>query len=236
MQNTNKTIPENLTYFMIGAFLIYDIIIAYLANNFNYTCSSYSACWAIMPPRLLLPCIASILFLLIAKFHYKVPLKRFGIFWGIGEQSLKYWIKFSLVIAPIFAILVIASFNILKYLGTDLITFTGKVELGFILNSTIFPISEELLFRAIFLTLVASLWNWKYAIISGGILFAFYHFLYGNLSPDNFLAGFLLGWIFYKSRSVIVPFIFHIAGNLIVCAFYALAYHYPCILDWIIFY
>ena len=55
-------------------------------------------------------------------------------------------------------------------------------------------------------------------ILLGGVIFSLVHVLGGNPGPDNQIAGFMLGWAFLKSRTILVPIAMHAAGNLIAAS------------------
>ena len=85
------------------------------------------------------------------------------------------------------------------------------------------PVYEELLYRLVFCTaMVALVGRWP-AILLSGVVFAFLHVVYGVPSPDNFSAGFVFAWAFFRSGSILVPAVLHSLGNLCVVLFH-LAY------------
>jgi membrane protease YdiL (CAAX protease family) len=53
-------------------------------------------------------------------------------------------------------------------------------------------------------------------ILLSGVLFALLHAAYGNLAPDNTIAGFVLAWAYLRSSSLLVPIVLHALGNLCV--------------------
>ncbi len=76
------------------------------------------------------------------------------------------------------------------------------------------PLLEELLFRGIILDgFLKNYHPWK-AIFFSAFLFALIH---GNLSQGvgAFLGGLLIGWIYWKSQSVIPGIIIHLVNNLV---------------------
>ena len=46
--------------------------------------------------------------------------------------------------------------------------------------------------------------------------FAALHVAYGNPSPENLVGGFLLGWVYLKSETILLPVLLHSLGNLLV--------------------
>lgn len=78
------------------------------------------------------------------------------------------------------------------------------------------PVYEELLYRLVFcVAMVALAGRWP-AILLSGAVFAFLHVVYGVPSPDNFSAGFVFAWAFFRSGSILVPAVLHSLGNLCV--------------------
>lgn len=78
------------------------------------------------------------------------------------------------------------------------------------------PIAEEGIYRLVLCVPFAALIGRKGTIVVSGCVFAALHVVYGNPGIDNAVAGFLLGWVFLKSRSLLVPIAWHSLGNLLV--------------------
>ena len=77
------------------------------------------------------------------------------------------------------------------------------------------PVSEEIIFRSLLTLAVLSALGERGTILFGGVIFALLHVVHGNPGPDNQLAGFMLGWAFLKSKTILVPLAMHALGNLI---------------------
>lgn len=75
------------------------------------------------------------------------------------------------------------------------------------------PILEETIYRLILCTPLVVWCGLTRTIVISGVVFAGLHVLYGNPSPENLIAGFLLGWAFLKSESFLLPVILHSLGN-----------------------
>jgi membrane protease YdiL (CAAX protease family) len=78
------------------------------------------------------------------------------------------------------------------------------------------PIAEEGIYRLALCVPFAALIGPRWTIVVSGCVFAALHAAYGNLGVDNAVAGFILGWAFLKSRSLLVPIAWHSLGNLLV--------------------
>lgn len=76
------------------------------------------------------------------------------------------------------------------------------------------PILEELFFRGIILDGFLKNYDPKYAILASAFLFAVIH---GNLPQGvgAFLSGILIGWVYWKTGSVLAGIIIHLINNLI---------------------
>jgi membrane protease YdiL (CAAX protease family) len=78
------------------------------------------------------------------------------------------------------------------------------------------PLFEELIFRKIFIDNLSKLYSVKNAIIFSSICFSLYHLPnFSNLIP-TFLLGLVAGYLYIKSKKIIIPMIFHFLCNLIV--------------------
>ncbi|MFO0546781.1 MAG: CPBP family intramembrane glutamic endopeptidase [Polyangiaceae bacterium] len=75
------------------------------------------------------------------------------------------------------------------------------------------PIVEEPLYRYALCTAVERASNRRVGIAVSGLVFALLHVVYGTPSVVNALAGFFLAWIYYRSRSMLVPALAHGLGN-----------------------
>lgn len=84
--------------------------------------------------------------------------------------------------------------------------------LGIIAVAIIGPILEEMLFRGVITTELLKAYPPKKAIITSAIIFGVFH-----LNPAQILVatllGLLLGWLFYKTHSMIPGIIVHILNN-----------------------
>lgn len=76
------------------------------------------------------------------------------------------------------------------------------------------PVLEELFFRGIILDGFLKNYDPKYAILASAFLFAVIH---GNLPQGvgAFLSGLLIGWVYWKTGSVLAGIIIHLINNLI---------------------
>ncbi len=78
------------------------------------------------------------------------------------------------------------------------------------------PALEETIYRFILCVAAAAWLGKRGAILVSGVAFAALHIAHGAAGPDNLIAGFILAWAFFKSRSIVVPLCLHALGNLFV--------------------
>jgi membrane protease YdiL (CAAX protease family) len=80
------------------------------------------------------------------------------------------------------------------------------------------PVFEEALYRLVLCAALVGIAGPRWTVLASGALFAAMHFIYGNPSPDNFIAGYFLAWAFLKSGSILTPIVLHSLGNACVLA------------------
>lgn len=88
------------------------------------------------------------------------------------------------------------------------------------------PLLEEGLYRLVFCAGVVAILRPTATIFVGGVLFGALHFVYGNPAPDNCVAGFFLVWAYLKSGSLVLPILYHAAGNGFVLVCHFVAWHW----------
>lgn len=123
-----------------------------------------------------------------------------GIALGIPIGAVEY---FVLMPAPAFP-----AFE-LKYLVRDAVYMTLFVGLG-----------EELLFRGLIQRQLSKIFGWKWALFGQAFIFMVMHLTWRSL-PElgfTFVVGFLLGYIYYRTGSLMWPIILHGAGNTVLVA------------------
>jgi uncharacterized protein len=136
------------------------------------------------------------------------------------QPSGRWWIKATLITGAIFVAIVTLVLVVLVATGhaTSPPMFHSPAEFAW-RACVIAPLKEEPIYRvALCAPLVAVVGRWPTIVISG-LVFACLHHVYGNLSPDNALAGILLGWAYLRSGSVLVPIALHAIGNGLVVLF-----------------
>ncbi len=132
--------------------------------------------------------------------------------WNPTSAHFLWWT----VIAGISAIIVAdAISSIAGFLPDWLEDSFNNIEsnwLGILAIAIVGPILEEMLFRGVITTELLKTYNPKKAIIISATIFGVFH-----LNPAQilvaFLLGLLLGWLFYKTRSMIPGIVVHILNN-----------------------
>ena len=77
------------------------------------------------------------------------------------------------------------------------------------------PLIEELLFRGYILEGLLAKYSYKKAILISSLLFAIAHLNIWQF-PGTFIGGILLGWLYYKTRSLALVMILHASNNFFV--------------------
>ena len=92
--------------------------------------------------------------------------------------------------------------------------------LGLIVIGILVPITEEMLFRG---AVLRSLQDWDklrskpwLAILLSGVFFALFHLNPAQM-PSAFLMGWFLGWLCYRTGSLIPGMVVHVFNNSVVC-------------------
>jgi membrane protease YdiL (CAAX protease family) len=110
------------------------------------------------------------------------------------------------------------NFKFLVFDATFIIVFSHRVVLA--------PAFEEIFFRGILLQQFLKRYSSQKAILLSGLLFAFVHLkLLGSV--ELFVYGIMLGYVFYKTNSIVASFIVHSVGNLML----ELTKHYTIQMD-----
>ena len=142
-------------------------------------------------------------------------------------QGWSYWFRLALWFALLIGLVAIASWIVLKVNGWKVPIYKTSPSIDMLVFMCVdAPVSEEILFRSLLtLAILPALGEWG-TILAGGFLFSLLHVLHGNPGPDNQIAGFMLGWSFIKSKTILVPLAMHAGGNLIALGFQVAAWYF----------
>jgi uncharacterized protein len=136
-------------------------------------------------------------------------------------QPVAYWLRLTLKVAVVLLIPIAVYVAIAKWA-------TGGIPVqrippqyaayAFLHMCVIAPLVEEPIYRLALCFPTTGTFGPTAAILLSGATFAGLHFIYGNPSPDNFLAGYFLAWAYLKSGSIMVPIAIHSLGNSVALA------------------
>lgn len=137
------------------------------------------------------------------------------------RPGYRYWAKATLAMGAAIGAFCVAAGLLLKVMGTPLsIPATPPERILSVLASygVSAPVLEEALYRLVLCVSLVRIAGPGWTIFTSGAIFAALHFVWGNASPDNFIAGYFLAWAFIKSGSILTPIVLHSLGNLSVLA------------------
>jgi len=123
-----------------------------------------------------------------------------GIILGIPMGAGEYFVIYPPPAFPTFEV---------KYLLRDLVYMVCFVGLG-----------EELLFRGLLQRDLTNALGWKWGVFLASLMFAVMHLTWRSI-PELFfvfLAGMILGYIYYKTKSLVAPIVMHGIGNVTLVA------------------
>ena len=146
---------------------------------------------------------------------------------GRTTQGARWWWKGTLMVAAVMGTLLLVL--------TGILLLTGNFQ-PYQLHPSLFgervvhaclwaPFVEEAIYRVVLVVPLAAALRTSHVIWIAGAVFAGLHVYYGNPAPDNLIGGFFMTWAYLKSGSIVVPLLYHSAGNLFVLGTQVLAYH-----------
>ena len=142
--------------------------------------------------------------------------------------SYRYWAAVTLLIGAVVGAFCLVAVPILRAMGISIpIPMLPPGMVMFALGHACVkaPLLEEALYRLVLCTPLAAVAGPRLAIIASGAVFAGLHFVYGNPSPDNFIAGYLLAWAYLRSGCILTPVLLHALGNACAVATHVIHWH-----------
>ncbi len=123
-----------------------------------------------------------------------------GIVVGIPVGAGEYFIIYPAPAFPTFEV---------RYLLRDMVYMLAFVGLG-----------EELLFRGLVQRSLTKVLGWKQGIFLASLTFAVMHLTWRSIPEVIFVffVGLLLGYVYYKTRSLLAPIVMHGMGNVMLVA------------------
>jgi uncharacterized protein len=152
---------------------------------------------------------------LTAFFIARAYLKSGAIQISFQENFLKLFLLQMAIFVPFLVLVDLLSYWINLPSYTDALfqeSFEKNKGIHFLTTVVAAPITEELLFRGVFLNyLMAHRKKWE-SIVFTSLLFGLVH-----ISPDQlffgFLAGLFLGYTYIRTQNILVPIFFHALNN-----------------------
>jgi membrane protease YdiL (CAAX protease family) len=140
------------------------------------------------------------------------------------------WCRLGLGIGLALGVILLAYAAIIWWLGMSLPVL--RVDPRHWYGSFVFmcvyaPVIEEIIHRSLLTVAVQPTLGDTATIVTSGIVFAAAHVAGGVASPENQIAGFLLAWAFLRSGTILVPMLWHSAGNLVALLGQIAAWYYP---------
>ncbi len=123
-----------------------------------------------------------------------------GILVGMVLGVIEYFIITPTAAAPSFEII-----NLLRDL-VYMVIFVG--------------LAEELLFRGLIQRDMTNLFGWKWGLLGASLMFAVMHLTWRSI-PElgfTFIAGLILGYLYYRTRSLTAPIVAHGIANTVLVA------------------
>ncbi len=169
--------------------------------------------WFFINQQYLLPAVYSVI---LALCLWHIYLKRLS-FSELGFKRDK-WLKYVLVGIVISIPIGTMEYLILrpaptfpifefKYLLRDLVYMVGFVGFG-----------EELLFRGLLQRDLTKALGWKWGVILASLMFAVMHLTWRSVPELGFVffAGLVFGYLYYKTKSLVIPIVTHGIGNVML--------------------
>jgi len=157
-----------------------------------------------------------------AIYRYKINIKKLGFnkipFWKTFKYVLGLWILTTILIT-------LMDQTLLNLFGSSVEGFKSQEDHIQLFGDNIFgyvsltvsafiiaPVVEEALFRGFILSTIMKFISPLSSILITSILFAILHFEFSSVIP-LFMIGCILGWIYYKTKSIWACLLFHAINN-----------------------
>lgn len=146
-----------------------------------------------------------------------VKLPYFGQHGSDNSSASVYLMAMLMMLVSILPLnLFVSALNLNDY--SEAVASDGQLSFASIIGISILaPLAEEIVFRG---GIEEKLLQWKtnpwIGILISAFMFAILHF-YPSLIIGTFISGILLGWVYYKTRNVMVCFGMHLVNNSASC-------------------
>jgi len=172
--------------------------------------------WFFINQQYLLPAVYSCILGLVLWHVYQKKLSLKQIFGFSKEHLLKYLLTGLAIGIP----LGIMEYFILRP-APAFPTFEVKYLLRDMAYMFLFVgIGEELLFRGLIQQDLAGAFGWKWGVLGASLLFAVMHLTWRSIPELGFvfLAGLILGFLYWKTKSLVAPITAHGINNVMLVA------------------
>ena len=170
--------------------------------------------WFFIGQQYLLPAVYSIILGLVLWQVYQRKLSLKQLF-GFSKEKL---LRYSLVGLAIGILMGIGEYFIL-HPAPAFPTFEVKYLLRDMVYMLLFVgIGEELLFRGLIQRDLIGAFGWKWGLVGASLVFAVMHLTWRSIPELGFvfLAGLLLGFLYWKTKSLVAPIVAHGINNVIL--------------------
>jgi hypothetical protein len=172
--------------------------------------------WFFINQQYLLPAVYSVILALCLWHVYQKKLSLKLLFGFRKEKLLKY----SLVGLAIGIVLGTGEYFILQP-APAFPTFEVKYLLRDMAYMLLFVgIGEELLFRGLIQRDLIGAFGWKWGLLGASLLFAVMHLTWRSMPELGFvfIAGLILGFLYWKTKSLVAPIVAHGVNNVMLVA------------------
>ncbi len=193
-----------------------------------YVLFTSSLPWFFINQQYLLPAVYSIILALCFWHIYEhdVDMADFGL---RSPHAVKYAIAGALMAVPtgITEYLILTPAPAFPSFGLDHLLLDAVYRIFFV------GLAEELLFRGIIFNDLRRVFDWKIGLLAQGAMFGIMHLTWRSSYEVlfTFLAGVLLGYFYYRTKSLIGPIVMHGVNNIILVS--VMPYLYPAMLEWL---
>ena len=211
-----KTVCDVITY--VAVFLAIQVVVTVIVGVLCKVFTGWSApaSWQIIVSDVVSNILALIIFLrarwTVVSRHYLQTGPWFALFWcacaASGALAPSLWLQELMPDLP----------NVAEE-SFDLIL---QNKYGYFAVGLLAPVVEELVFRgAVLRSLLNRCRHHWTAIAVSAVVFSLIHFNPAQM-PHAFLCGLLLGWMYYRTGSIVPGITFHWVNNTIACVLYQL--------------
>ncbi len=159
-------------------------------------------------------------------------------FWHIYENDIDIRSLFhtqSIAEYTLIGALIAIPTGIIEYLILTPLPAYPSFEVKHLLTDTVYMVlfvgvGEELLFRGIIMNDLKNIFGWRNAILTQGVIFGIMHMTWHSTYEIafTFLAGVLLGYFYFRTKSLFGPIVLHGVNNVVLVSL--LPYFFPHII------